>query len=143
MVIDKIDSLGKEDTDSPGNSLDIMKAINGMRQHENNILIFGISEDVSSLKDFFLDAVSVIKPDQDLNSTLPNKLDVPVLVKNSKHLQSTEKYKGIYIRPDQTAMQRDHYLNLRKELNQLNDAGEGEYAIKYKNGFPSIIKRNA
>ncbi|KAG5876405.1 hypothetical protein JTB14_012882 [Gonioctena quinquepunctata] len=80
-------------------------------------------QDVSSLKDFVLDALSDIEPDLDVSGsqviglghsstdkshpaklTLPNKLDVPVLVKNSKHLQSTEKYKGIYIRPDQTEM---------------------------------------
>ncbi|KAG5876617.1 hypothetical protein JTB14_010107 [Gonioctena quinquepunctata] len=78
----------------------------------------GLAEDVSSLKDFVLDDVSAIKgvrcsqvirlgrfstdKSRPAKLTLPNKLDVPVLIKNSKHLKSTEKYKGIYIRPDQT-----------------------------------------
>ncbi|KAG5876559.1 hypothetical protein JTB14_004211 [Gonioctena quinquepunctata] len=121
-LTDKFDSLGKKVTDSPGNSqntIDIMEEINEMRHRENNVLLSGIPEDVSSLKDFVLDAVSVIKPDLDVRGsqvirlgrfstdksrpaklTLPNKLDVPVLIKNSKHLKSTEKYEGIYIRPD-------------------------------------------
>ncbi|KAG5883638.1 hypothetical protein JTB14_025141 [Gonioctena quinquepunctata] len=105
-----------------------------MGHRKNNVLLFGIPEDVSSLKDFVLDAASSIKgvrgsqvirlgrfstdKSRPAKLTLPKKLDVPVLIKNSKHLKSTEKYKGIYIRPDQTAMQRDHYLNIRKELNQ-------------------------
>ncbi|KAG5878194.1 hypothetical protein JTB14_034026 [Gonioctena quinquepunctata] len=91
-----------------------IQEMNGMIPSENNVLLFGIPEDVSSLKDFVLDAVSVIKPDLDVRGsqvirlgrfstdksrpaklTLPNKFDVPVLIKDSKHRKSTEKYKGI------------------------------------------------
>ncbi|KAG5895099.1 hypothetical protein JTB14_036374 [Gonioctena quinquepunctata] len=164
-LTDKIDTLGKKVTEFPENSqntIDIMKEINDMRQRENNVLFFGIPEDVSNLENFVRNVVSVIIPDFDVKSsqvarlgrfstdksrpvklTLPNKSSVPVLVMNGKKLQSTEGFSKIYIRPDQTAIQRDHYFNLRRELKQINETGGGEYVIKYKNGFPSIIKKNA
>lgn len=73
--------------------------------------------------------------------TLPNKADIPLLIKNNKTLQNNEKFRSVYIRPDQTVRQRDYFLTLRRELMERQKCGENDIMIKYRNGHPHIVKK--
>jgi len=44
---------------------------------------------------------------------------------------------------DKTPKQREHFQNLRKELNERRLNGESSLSIKYNKGVPSIISTDA
>ena len=50
-----------------------------------------------------------------------NKFEI---LRNSKCLRDSDEFKGIYINPDQTQLQRMEAYNLRQELKQRRAAGE-------------------
>ncbi|CAG9825640.1 unnamed protein product [Phaedon cochleariae] len=161
---DKIEMLEKKVLDTPRNPLDaiqIMEEINEIKSRENNILIFGIPEDIVEPALPIKELITSIIPDSNINTTtimrlgkkfegksrpirvsLQNKEDVLTLIRNKRRIQSADKFKNVYLRTDQTVKQREYYITLRNELTMRKNNGENNLVIKYKNGHPTIAVKN-
>lgn len=72
-----------------------------------------------------------------LRVSLPSKSDV-INVLKKKYVYSGP----IGIKQDLTKRQRDHFLGVKKRLENLKDSGVTDMTIKYFNGVPKIVKVN-
>lgn len=160
---DKIEQLEQMTLNSPRDSthtIQILEEIGEIKRRENNVVIFGVPEDEDDPVVIVRDIITNIIPNVNMNNpqvhrlgkrfpgktrpiklTLPNKADIPLLIKNNKTLQNNEKFRNVYIRPDQTVRQRDYFLTLRRELMERQKSGENDIMIKYRNGHPHIVKK--
>ena len=67
----------------------------------------------------------------------PTKEDARKLLINKNKLNPDS---GMYIKYDQTSMQRSYLKNLLQDLQKRTDNGETDLKIKYFNGTPKIVK---
>ncbi|KAG5899398.1 hypothetical protein JTB14_020220 [Gonioctena quinquepunctata] len=160
---DKIDLLNAKTSDCTGlsyNPLQIISEITEIKQRENNLLVFGILEsalDSDAVKDVIRTVVPDFemtgsktyrlgKPSQEKNRPIriimPNNNHHSLLIKNNRKIQAVDQFKDIYIKPDQTVLQREHLIRLRQERKNRQDLGEQDLIIRYKNGIPVIAKKN-
>uniref|UniRef100_A0A1Y1MUD6 Phorbol-ester/DAG-type domain-containing protein n=1 Tax=Photinus pyralis TaxID=7054 RepID=A0A1Y1MUD6_PHOPY len=131
-------------------------------KRENNIMLFGLSEEISvpnSFEDHQLatKVISVIAPDATEKviectrigkfagrprplkvSFCDSKISRMILV-NKKKLLPTE-YHNIKIQADLTKNQLQHLKSLQKELKTRQDQGERNITIKYVNQSPQIVQ---
>ncbi|KAG5884364.1 hypothetical protein JTB14_003312 [Gonioctena quinquepunctata] len=123
--------------------------------------MFGIPEDNTDQEAIVKDVVNIIIPDIEMagskihrlgkpsaGKTRPLKIIMPdsskhsQLIRNNKKIQAVDRFKNVYIKPDQTVMQRGLFIRLRQELRERQESGESDLIIKYRNGFPFITKKN-
>lgn len=121
-----------------------------------NILIFNMSESSDDktnaekiLRDLAKHDVNIIetarigKPNKKGNRAL--KITLPNANVTSKIITAKKdplKGKHVYISPDLTIRQRNHYNELKNELNERRNSGENDIIIRYVKGIPTIVKRN-
>lgn len=74
-----------------------------------------------------------------LKVTLNTTSDVFKILGSSRKLKSNQTYKDVRISSDKTPKQREHFQNLRKELDERRSNGEPNLLIKYHKGIPSIV----
>lgn len=150
----------KENASEP---LQVISELNEIRRRENNILIFGIPENTVNIKEFVRTLISDILPDANVpdftvlrlgkliptdNKSRPVKVILPAanyghqILKNNSKIKAMDRYRDIYVRPDQTIRQREYFLKLKQELNDRTAAGETNLLIKYVNGIPVIKSKN-
>ncbi|KAG5888126.1 hypothetical protein JTB14_019897 [Gonioctena quinquepunctata] len=150
---DKIDLLSAKVNDSSvafQNPIQIISEITEIKQQENNIIMFGIPEDDTDQDAIVKDVVKIIIPDFEMTGskihrlgkpsagkTRPLKIIMPTsskhsqLIRNNKKIQAVDRFRDVYIKPDQTVMQRELFIRLRQELRerQESDSTEVGYII--------------
>lgn len=154
-------NLGREDNIAP-----TIEEIHEREKRLNNLVIFGISEPGTDTENQNPDAeavVEILKPIKlniskenikmyrlgkiDHNKKRPIKVQfedketVLAILKQKSKLQNND---GIYIKRDQTPMQRNHLKKLLQELEQHTKEGRNNYKIRYQ-GFdftPKLVKVN-
>lgn len=143
------------------NMAHIVSEVNDMRRRENNVLIFGISEDCTNETVYSLNVCREIIPDLDAagievtrlgrrqpNKTRPMKVrfmegsHVSVMMKNKKKLGLSDEFKHLNVRPDLTIRQREYQRQVWKDLNARRECGEEDIYISYSDGIPIIRQKN-
>lgn len=72
---------------------------------------------------------------------LASESTVTKILRNSRNLKSSDRWRQIYVFHDRTPMQLEIHRNARDELKRRLDGGESELSIKYKGGIPTIIPK--
>lgn len=163
LLKNKVDALEKKQSDSVSNTpglFTIMSEMEEIKRRENNVLIFGMAEDVNT-KMAVSELIQKVIPNYNTNNivtsrlgkplenktrpikiVLQNRADAIALLKSSKTLRTDDKYKNVSIRGDFTIIQREHYAKLKRERDERINNGETNVYIKYKNGFPMLFQKN-
>ncbi|KAK9694481.1 hypothetical protein QE152_g33503 [Popillia japonica] len=71
-----------------------------------------------------------------------NPYTVANVLKLKKKLKSHSRYRNVYIRSDQTLLQRNLYKECRNKLDERKSNGEKHLRIKYIRGAPEIVTVN-
>lgn len=160
---DKIESLERNLSNISGDLPDaahIVEEFDEIKRRENNVIIFGVPEEVDDPTSIVCDIVSAIVPDlaitnqrmhrlgkrlrgksRPIKVSLSNNADKLTLIRGNKRLQRIERFKNVYIRPDQTIKQRNYLSLLRQQLMERQQNGEDDIIIRFRNGHPSITKK--
>ncbi|KAK9710302.1 hypothetical protein QE152_g26107 [Popillia japonica] len=70
---------------------------------------------------------------------LSSEAMVHKILKNSRKITTTDKWKGISFSRDRTTMQRELHRVMKQNLHDRLNAGEKYLTLKYINGIPSIV----
>lgn len=164
---DKVESIKSQKTRSSSGEQGVEPAFEEMMERERrsaNILVFGVTEsdkqnrgeriegELNTVKDI-LQRINVTVSDSEVSIHRLGKYDpekvrpvkVTFATKDLARKVLRQKHRldntgGVYIKSDQTQMQRKFLSNLLAELKVRNDQGETNIKIKYINSIPKIIK---
>ncbi|KAG5873686.1 hypothetical protein JTB14_026579 [Gonioctena quinquepunctata] len=59
-----------------------------------------------------------------LEINMPDSSKHSQLIGNNKKIQAVDRFKDVYIKPDQTVMQRELFIRMRQELRKRQESGE-------------------
>lgn len=143
------------------NIAQIVSEVNDIRRRENNILIFGISDDVSNEFNYVLDICKIVIPNVNVGDIKVNRLgrsqpnksrpikvhfpdvnNVSLMLRNKKKLANYDVYKDVNIRADLTPNQREYHCQVWNDLKARQNNGEQDIFVGYINGVPVIRKKN-
>lgn len=160
-----VDLIANRSLNTPQMSYeDLAAELQDRALRSKNIVIVGISEentsDTSKMQEHdkhrITNILQTIDPDcpmplkhfrlgkQNLGKTRPIKVcfDSDKTVKYLLRNRTKLKTKNVRIYSDQTLLQKQFLMDLRKELNSRTENGEPNLIIKYIKGIPKIIKGN-
>lgn len=142
--------------------------LNERRLRQDNIVLYGLKEDLSAgdgsdgdklaVREIFdvlgvdVDTFKVQRLGQhsEANNLRPRPLRVVLsssdivtkLLKKSSRLKTSHIFKNVYLSPDRTPHQLELHKTARAELRRRTDAGESGLRIRTVNGLPTIVSGN-
>ncbi|KAL3281801.1 hypothetical protein HHI36_005001 [Cryptolaemus montrouzieri] len=127
-----------------------MSEMNEIKRGDNNVLIFGVSEDADA-KSVMTDIVSRFIPNYDINNLMVSRFGKPIqskqraieavlssyndsmkTPKGNRILNTTKQFEKIYLKSDSIIKQREYYTALKIRMNERYKNGETNLFIGYR-----------
>lgn len=144
---------------SQNNEEDIIEELEDRERRAANLILYNLDEHVGSsvtdadrvrdvLKDILPNDTSITKTfrlgKKQQNKSRPLRVSFPNKDVVVKILRGKSQYLGpVKITQDRIPKQRKHFKDLQAQLRMLNDAGDINKTIRYRNGVPKIISINS
>lgn len=159
LLTDRVNSIENNQLNSISND-DAFSEFIDRQSRSRNIIIFNIHEPVDNnsnnsddstvktiLRNIGVDIKLVTlqrlgKPSnkgRPIKVTLPSISDVYKVLGSARQLKSIQTFNEVKITSDKTPKQRQHFKDLRVQLNNRLSSGEKNLTIKYFKGCPSIV----
>ena len=149
---------------------DVVQEVYERQKRGKNLIIYGVPEQEEGVQRMESDCevvsnvLKAVRPDfivpQDLKVyrlgqhtreaahsrpikiTLADESEVVKFIRNNRIQKNNANFNNISLAPDRTIRQREHYKQLKRELDNRTNNGEANLRIRYINGTPKIVHLN-